>query len=36
MRRITKKYQTPAGTLPSILEEGIPTQEEALQAMLAE
>ena len=35
MRRITKKYQTPAGTLPSILEEGIPTQEEALQAMLA-
>lgn len=36
MHRITKKYQTPAGTLPSILEEGIPTQEEALQAMLAE
>ena len=36
MRRITKKYQTPAGTLPSILEEGIPTQKEALQAMLAE
>lgn len=36
MRRITKKYQTPAGTLPSILEEGIPIQEEALQAMLAE
>lgn len=36
MRRITKKYQTPAGTLPSILEEGIPTQEEALQALLAE
>ena len=36
MRRITKKYQTPAGTLPSILEEGIPTQEEALQAMLVE
>ena len=36
MRRILKKYQTPAGTLPSILEEGIPTQEEALQAMLAE
>ena len=36
MHRILKKYQTPAGTLPSILEEGIPTQEEALQAMLAE
>lgn len=36
MRRITKKYQTPAGTLPSILEEGIPTKEEALQALLAE
>lgn len=36
MHRIFKKYQTPAGTLPSILEEGIPTQEEALQAMLAE
>lgn len=36
MRRITKKYQTPAGTLPSILEEGIPTQEDALKAMLAE
>lgn len=36
MRRITKKYQTPAGTLPSILEEGIPTQEDALRAMLAE
>lgn len=36
MHRILKKYQTPAGTLPSILEEGIPTQEDALQAMLAE
>jgi len=36
MRRITKKYQTPAGTLPSILEEGIPTKEDALKALLAE
>lgn len=36
MRRITKKYQAPAGTLPSILEEGIPTQEDALKALLAE
>lgn len=34
MHRIVKKYQTPGRTLPSILEEGIPTKEEAVQAWL--
>ena len=36
MRRTIKKYQTPSTTLPSILEEGIPTQQDALIALLNE
>jgi hypothetical protein len=36
MHRIIKKYQTPSTTLPSILEEGIPTEQEALYALLKE
>lgn len=36
MRRTIKKYQTPPGTLPSILEADIPTQEDALNALLKE
>ena len=34
MHKIIKKYQTPSTTLPSFLEEGIPTQEEALTNFL--
>lgn len=36
MHRIIKKYQTPGTPLPSILEEGIPTKEDALQALIEE
>ena len=36
MRRTIKKYQTPSTTLPSILEEEIPTQQDALIALLNE
>lgn len=36
MHRIIKKYQTPGTPLPSILEEGIPTKKDALQALIEE
>ena len=36
MHKIVKKYQTPGMTLPSILEAGIPTEQDALNALLKE
>lgn len=36
MRRTIKKYQTPNTNLPSILEAGIPTEQDALNALLDE
>lgn len=36
MRRSIKKYQTPGTTLPSILEAGIPTEQDAYNALLEE